>query len=302
MTKLLYVTPRTARHETSFLDDFSRSVEELGYARTSNPAEADLSIVWGWDRLICQQPTIFVEMGWIPRWHYQVSPRGLNYRSHLAQMTDAPVAKFDLGQAHDWLWKHRSLRPPEHVFRYADPTGMPFDFGYDFVLVPLQVDGDANLRPTQDMPMQEFVDLVTVMNPPYPVVFRGHPATIAKHGHLNVGRPADRLFINPDVTVHQMLKSLRCLGVIALNSNVVHDAMVWNKTIVTLAPGPWPHDLFPHEFMKSPDPFSYYKNTVEEPRLRYIHRLRSVQWKLSEAQDVGRVKKMVEMAYEEVQR
>lgn len=297
--KRLYVTPRTARHETQFLDDFSRSVDELGYSRTADPQEADLSIVWGWKRVVPGQPTIFVEMGWIPRWYYQVSARGLNYQSHLKDQPDDPISKFLMGQAGDWLWKHRSIKPPERAFNYADPTGQPFDFGYDYLLAPLQVDGDANLNVSLIKTAEEFIDEISFLDPPFPVVFRAHPATIAKHSALQPIRPGDRVFLDTTITVHQMLKSIRCLGVVALNSNCVHDAMVWGKDVWAFAQGPWPTNLFQSGFTCMKEAYSH--SFPESPeRLRYVHRLTEAQWSLSEAQNVARVSAMEEAAYQEI--
>ncbi len=297
--KRLYVTPRTARHETVFLSDFAENIERLGYLRTADPQKADLSLVWGWRRAVPEQPTIFVEAGWIPRWHYQVSPCGLNYQSHLKRMPDTPISPFLMRQASDWLWKHRAAKPTDSAFLYADPTGVPFDFGYDYLLAPLQVDGDANLNISLIKSMDEFIDEISFRDPPFPVVFRGHPARVAQHSALESQRPGDRVFLDPRITVHQMLKSIRCLGVIALNSNVVHDAMVWGKDIWAFAQGPWPTTLFQSGFPCARETYAPTWPHSQE-RLRYVHRLTEVQWAPDEAKSLERVRKMVESAYEEI--
>ena len=72
------VVPPRFDHEAVFLNEFARTVVEHGI-------ETDVTLQWG-VHTPSDGPTIYVECGWLPRWWYQVSHRGINAQHHLAPL------------------------------------------------------------------------------------------------------------------------------------------------------------------------------------------------------------------------
>jgi glycosyltransferase involved in cell wall biosynthesis len=91
--------------------------------------------------------------------------------------------------------------------------------------------------------MQGLIDLVSRANPPWPLVFKQHPADLLRknrHLRLQCRRPQDLLYPHEHGNVHQILASGRCLGIVSVNSNVVHDGLLWDVPAVALGRGVWP--------------------------------------------------------------
>lgn len=299
----IYISARTARHERDFLVTFGRSCLFLGHDLVTDPLEADVSVIWGFDRAVSGQPTVFVEVGWIPRWYYQVSPYGLNSESHLRWLDwDVPSPAFSA--ARDHLWRMRFEQPPSSAYWYADPRGEPpKDLPEHFLLVPFQVEGDLNLRGNPIQTMQALVDTLSKWNPDVDLFFRGHPALIAQYDKLKIRRRRDHLDLSKrNCTVHQLLKSERCLGVVTINSNVAHDAIVWDKYVIALGRGSWPEEIFdstlPKDLAQALWAFESGDKLVS--RVEYVARMRTVQWIAGFAGMPEKVSTMLEVAKEAV--
>lgn len=311
-----YHSPRRAcpSHESEMLATLCETLEILGWSCVRNPEDADLSVVWGWDRLVENQPTIFVERGWLPRWEYQVSPRGLNAESHVASGYSPRTTLDADGEAQRAATRNRlrELRETPCAewpadFAYADPTVEPVPdetVPEEFILAPLQVDGDPNLRGRPYARTRDFVLSVSLADPPFPVLFKRHPAQAARGIVVESLRRGDRVVDHdPRVNVHAYLKHPGCRCVVTLNSNVAHDAILWNVPVVALARGVWPsHGPFWTTTPASWPGFFHYAagQGMRDARLDYVAHLLREQWTTERAGEEREVEALAEAAFREV--
>lgn len=291
-------------HEQHFLLDLLETCEALGHKR-AHPDDADLLIVWnGRGVEVGDRTALYVECGWLPRWWYQVSHSGINAEHHAASPDLSPIgasAAFDARS----LLRHVREFPPPPEFSYADATrsvveGAP----YHFVLVPLQVEADTNMRhvPRQVSTPQGMVRYVESLGLPVPVVFKLHPAAVARGVVVDVEPP--NIIAGPERgTVHQWLRHDGCELVIVANSNVAHDALLWDRPVVTLGHGIWPGPE------RARRPFEddclgdlgwhrewHRRERQRNLRLAYVDFLLRTQWRPEDARDLERVAGAIEEA------
>ena len=68
-----------------FLDAFAASASRAGFdVDRSAGRGAGVTVVWNGRRHAGRGPTLYCEHGWLPRWEYQISTRGINADSHAA--------------------------------------------------------------------------------------------------------------------------------------------------------------------------------------------------------------------------
>jgi glycosyltransferase involved in cell wall biosynthesis len=235
-----------------FLDALATSAASLGHrivrnARGIGYDRSTLSIVWNGRGHPKRGPTLYCEHGWLPRWAYQVSPSGINADSHVASFrwNGDPLTPEDETALDRHLDSIRTQPPPG--FEYMETTReAAANVPERFLLVPLQIETDTNIlrhAPASLRSMQALVDLVSVASPPWPVIFKQHPADVRRGNrqlHLRLRRRQDSIWPQATGNVYQLLKSGHCAGVVTINSNVAHDAMLWNVPAVALGAGVWP--------------------------------------------------------------
>lgn len=297
---------------SDLLDTLAATAAGLGHTvtRDTRRTAADprvLSIVWNGRGHLGRGPTLYCEHGWLPRADYQISPRGINADSHAAPfawdgrpLTEAQSAALDARLA---AVKSASF---EGYYQYmqADkdvPLGLPADF----LLVPLQIESDTNIvrhAPASLRTMQALVDHVSRINPPWPVIFKQHPADARvgnRHLQLRTRRPQDRLWPQSRGNIHQMLKGGACRGIVTLNSNVAHDGLLWDVPAIVLGRNVWPSSGVCTPFLTTwPKDWSQLSASVTEPeavacRRAYAHHLIRHQWSLDEARDPQRVAELL---------
>lgn len=235
------------------LDTLAATVAGLGHRVTRAPhravsAPGTLAIVWNGRAHAARGPVLYGEHGWLPRSDYQISPLGINAGSHAARFVWQGVA-LDAPQAAALQAHLQAVRAASYsgYYRYMQPgldalPGLPDGF----LLVPLQIESDTNIvrhAPAHLRRMQALVDHIAQVNPPWPVIYKQHPAD-SRHGHRHLAlrprRAQDQVWPHDRGNVHQMLKSGHCRGVVTVNSNVAHDALLWDVPVVVLGRGVWP--------------------------------------------------------------
>jgi glycosyltransferase involved in cell wall biosynthesis len=281
---LIYVDPAKHGHERDFTAAIAGTLHRLGHDTTRSPRrDIAAAVVWngrGWPRGRC--PTLYVECGWLPRWWYQVSHRGINADHHaapivpVADMTAADQAELAAhielcraGNPYNWPY----LRRCEESF----PDSLP----ERFILVPLQIESDTNMRHVapERRTVQGLVDWCVRQNPALPLVFKNHPAE-KKDRHLQHLRPGDIQFPALPWTVHDLLRSGRVAALWTANSNSVHDAMLWGVPAQALDAGIWGASIAPAE----PLP------------LAYLLALSRAQWSLEDARNPETVRAALDRA------
>ncbi len=265
-----------------------------------------LSIVWNGRRHRSPGPTLYCEHGWLPRWHYQISPAGINADSHIAPFrwpeATPPATVLEQARAHlESLCGGAGCR---HEYMRTDREP-PADLPRDFLLVPLQIEQDTNIVrhvPARLRRMQALIDQVSANDPPWPVLFKQHPADrrrANRHLRLRVRRQQDQVRPHDRGNIHQILKSGRCRGVISLNSNVVHDGLLWNVPAVVLGDNVWPREAKSPFYLGLPQDWGRFEAYFEDPEIRagqlaYVHFLITHQWTLEDARNRDRVAELLE--------
>lgn len=284
------------KHEDLFLRSIAKTAVDIGHKLTP-ASKADVVIQWGVSRDAGANPppALHCELGWLPRWSYQVSHKGINAAHHRAR---ARLEKLTREQ----VWKVNLI-----LTAAREGKGMPSDWGYmqrgkienapksPYVLAPLQMANDVNMDhvPEQIRTNQQFIDYVSECELPHPVYFKQHPNSQAKDQiGLKVRRKQDHIWRHKDGSVYQLLESSNVVAVVARNSNVVHDALLYHTPTVALARGIWPPKVF-GDAMSLRYFAGFLADWCREPwrkhRESYVHWLGRVQWKLSDAADPQRV-------------
>jgi hypothetical protein len=293
------------------LDALAGSARALGHAVVRNVPRSTrlpgtLSVVWNGRGLAGPGRTLFCEHGWLPRSDYQISPRGINADSHAATfdwdrraLEAAESAALD---AHFAKVKAAALAGQHHYSEAGASEPLP----EEFLLVPLQMEGDTNLirhAPANLRTMRALVDFVSRLDPPWPVVYKQHPADArGSHAQLKLvpGRLCDRIRPDASGNVHALLSSGACRGILAINSNVAHDGLLWDIPAIVLGRNVWPASGRIMPFLTAvPLDWSALAESATAAeavacRRAYAYHLVRHQWTLDEARDPERVAWLLE--------
>lgn len=310
------IEKRSAGAVGDLLDALARTIAGLGHAVSRNPAHAaqqsrTLSIVWNGRWLHGRGPVLFCEHGWLPRSDYQISPRGINAGSH-----EAPWAwdgqPLDEARKRELDAHFERIKAATHGghYRYMQVAGeIPTTLPPEFLLVALQIENDTNIirhAPATLRTMQALVDHVARLDPPWPVIFKQHPADARganAHLRLRPRRPQDAVWAHARGNVHQMLKSAGCRGILTINSNVAHDGLLWDVPAIALGRNIWPSTgagrkpfltAVPRDWSALAE--SAASREAIDCRRAYAHFLMRTQWTLSDAQDPRRVQALIDSA------
>ncbi|MEH6413428.1 glycosyltransferase [Pseudomonas sp. CGJS7] len=302
----------------ALLDALAVSAAGLGHSVARDPRSSAhnprvLSIVWNGRGYTTQGPTLYCEHGWLPRSDYQISPRGINADSHAAPFAwdgraldgerDAALQRrLDAIKSaeFDGYYQYMQANRPQS-------TALP----ERFLLVPLQIESDTNIvrhAPARLRTMQALIDHVSRLDPPWPVIYKQHPAdarTGNRHLRLQLRRRQDLLWPQTRGNIHQMLRSGQCAGILTLNSNVAHDGLLWDVPAIVLGRNVWPAQAPVQPFLTQvPDDWSRLAASVSEAdsvacRRAYAWHLISHQVSLAESSDPDRVAALLELALRE---
>lgn len=280
-----------------FFNQLSKTLTGMGAKVVRIPRRAHpktlISFVWNGRHIQPRGVAIYCEHGWLPRWHYQMSPSGINASSHCAPFVFQPkkLKSQDKELVNRYLGYLRTYGPKG----YMNPNAKTFsNLPKAFLLAPLQMEGDTNIQrhaPTTLRQMQAFLDYVSWHNPNLPILFKQHPAdarTSQAHLNLRLARKCDRLIPHATANIHQLLKSGRCKGIISLNSNSVHDGLIWNIPSVVLGNNIWPRtgtSPFLNRIPKNYQKMEQHFRATHDCRIAYCLHLIRNQWTLQDIRD-----------------
>jgi glycosyltransferase involved in cell wall biosynthesis len=279
-----------------FLDDLARTAQMAGFdvVRTRFPARGNsrsISVVWNGRQHRSAGRTLYCEHGWLPRTDYQISRGGINADSHFAPWTwdGESITKEEKEALEIHL---ESIRNSDSTYEFMQPRKPAVtDLPDEYLLVPLQMEWDTNIVrhvPAKFRRMQNLIDVVEDANPPWPVIFKQHPADRNRGNRqlkLRLSRKCNQLRAHNDGNIHQLLKSSdRCKAIITLNSNVAHDGLLWGIPSIVLGKNIWPRGERLSPFMHAiPPDWSRFEewNLLPETRAcrdAYMHFIRINQW------------------------
>ncbi len=250
----------------------------------SSSANCALTIQWGGKRPSHDLPTIYCELGWLPRWSYQVSWSGINANHHAAGQWSA--LRSDDHPEPRLLDIRAGTEMPQYGWGYGDPTVKTCAGLRKFWLCPLQVPTDVNMEslPEEMQTPQGLVDYVLTSTLPrgHRVYFKQHPASSERGQVLKIPYP-HKYLPHDEGQIASYLKSPQCLGVICGNSNVFHDALLWGKPATALGDGFW-----------GKGPVTMEPGTDETNA--YLRHVLASQWTLADAGNTEKVRELLKGA------
>ncbi len=264
-----------------------------------------IKIVWNGRGYRGRGHTLFCEHGWLPRWSYQISPGGINASSHLAPFAWDGTALSEQHARSLALHLSRLRERGPGAYRYMQTQVEPAaDTPSEYILVPLQMEWDTNIQrhvPARFRRMQALLDAVSQADPPVPVIYKQHPADMRRGNRqlrLRLGRKQDAIWPHERANIHALLKGGRCRGIVSLNSNVVHDGIIWGVPAVVLGRNLWPQGDDGPFLTQLPGDWSRLFGLWSDPHRRacrdaYAHYLMRHQWTREDASDPAKVRALL---------
>lgn len=312
------IEKRTAGLVGDLFETLAVSVAALGHTVSRDPRATArnprvLSIVWNGRGHSLLGPALYCEHGWLPRADYQISPRGINADSHAAPFVwdgQALTAEQD-ATLEQRLAAIKSTGFSGYYQYMQANREHRIDLPAQFLLVPLQIESDTNIirhAPSSLRTMQALIDHVSRLDPPWPVIFKQHPAdarTRNRHLRLQLRRKQDLLWPQTRGNIHEMLRSGACRGILTLNSNVAHDGLLWDVPAIVLGRNVWPRSGAVKPFLtEAPRDWALLAESAASAegiacRRAYAQHLIAHQYSLSEAADPQRVAGLLELALRE---
>jgi hypothetical protein len=288
-----------------------QSLIKLGHHVGSYAAgECDLNVFWTGKQVPPSEVgrSVIVEVAWLPRSHYQVSPSGSNAMGHYARTYACrPLTADETAFIRGYLDRVQRLyarrvdeAAVERLRRRLPP---------EFVLFPLQLANDFNLK-FSGTGLSRFYSAdvnrnhelaaacIELMSPvtSLPVVFKQHPFDTTTNlrellrGHQLVLDNAD------SVSAHDLFATGACKAVVSVNSNTLHEAAAWNIPAVCLGRLIWPEESERPPFKASVHDLPAVLSTrpLDDPGLlSYLHYLVRQQWTLTDFQNELMVAELV---------
>lgn len=247
---------------------------------------------------------LIAEHSWLPRSGYQISAYGANGRGAPPELKPGDSYLKILGGKDNVCSRLEKLN---RAYYSNGPKVSTIDFEKEFIVVPMQLGNDLNLRDSstkfskhygRDNATQLFVaDLVATINDydlPFPVYFTQHP--VDRENHKIELRNNDRLFKSTQgISTLDLVQNPLCRGLISVNSNMVHEALCLNVPCCVFG------RLYWREQQDSPfaqDPDEFFGDKLMKPHdntnvLEYLAKLLCHQWYLNDLQNPSIVRELI---------
>lgn len=282
----IYLQPPPSQIARDLFAPLRLSLQALGHEvrHVAERKRPGVAVVWNGRGVHGGGCQVFcAENGWLPRSAYQIGLGGFNANHHAAPWRwTGPLSDEDAGDLDEYLELLRS-RVEGGAYGYTDPTGEPAGPGEPFLLAPFQMPQDVNMEsvPQGLRTPFSFASAVLDASPPWRVVFKQHPMD-ANHGNDQLSIPVSKggeVWPHSRANIHQLLKSPDCRGVVTLNSNTAHDALLWGVPVIALGRGMWAgrDEALPEDWAAWEAACCW--RQVAPARRAYAHRLIRQQWK-----------------------
>ncbi len=251
-----------------------------------------------------------MEVGWIPRWNYQISPTGSNYLGHYARTYQfRDLNPGETAFITEYLKKLRSIYA--HSINPIKLKKLTSALTEDFILFPLQLANDFNLKfsdtefskyysatgNNNTMLAQACIEKATAAVKSLPIIFKQHPFDHTQGLQNIAGNNALILDNSVDISSHEIFATGRCKAVISINSNTLHEAAVWGIPCISLGKLIWNRNTSRPPFASS---FEELDRVLQTPPmedtalLAYLHYLVENQWTLNDFQNPRMVEELVQ--------
>ncbi|WP_444925268.1 hypothetical protein ACJJI4_11895 [Microbulbifer sp. TRSA002] len=170
------------------------------------------------------QKYYFLEAGWFPqKGTYYEDTLGVNAKSHIAQTTPNSLTPEETKKIK--AWKKDKIKANGN-FQACDK---------DYYFVPLQLESDSNIKYFSPFPtMEKFVSwIIKNTNNEVQIVVRPHP--LDKTCKEKLAAMSNRVVVNTETPLNSLIAS--CKAVIGINSTVLLESLVYEKTVFALGKG-----------------------------------------------------------------
>lgn len=290
------------RHIKNAFTVLYATLEDMGCPVNRTPVEqADIVLRWSTKHMpkSGERAPLILEHGWLPRFSYQLSDSGSNAQSHVAKAYQHVDLSAD---------QRRTVLAFVERMRLIFQRGVQVDahlpINEPFVLVAFQLATDFNLRFSNSLFSrfysedaganikfsQAIVDHVEAANLPYRVVYKQHPSDRSDlRKNLRIAASGSLLVANDDsASTHDLFASGLCRLVVSVNSNTLHEGLVWGIPALALGTLIWDEDCdirpLPKDLVEGAVQAGI--SVMEDPRcLSYLWHLMKNQWYLSDFQN-----------------
>ncbi|HSA06213.1 MAG TPA: hypothetical protein P5556_03450 [Candidatus Gastranaerophilales bacterium] len=276
---------------------------------------ADLFICWSNKHDIKNSNKIFMEHGWLPRFSFQLSPLGSNALGHYAK---------------EYVFNEITDKQRDSILRHFSTLKFYFEQNIDFkkidylkeqikeefVIFPFQLANDFNLKhsnscfarfyePEQGenhLFAQECINFAEKHVDNIKIIFKQHPVDNTENFSEKVfyDNKKNSLILKEDkISLTELFLTGLCKGIISVNSNSVHEALLWGIPSICAGTLIWNEDT-----VKNNRPFGkdledldkiFKLNVLEDQKtLSYINNILKNQWYLSDFQNPLMVKHLIE--------
>ena len=283
------------------------TLEDSGYpVNRCEPAKVDLVFDWSGkaQNYTTGGAVLFMEHGWLPRYSYQISNKGTNSKSHVAE---------------NYRYKNLSTLERSIVQRYCNKimrimtckieasteSKVKRHINHDHILFPFQLSNDMNLLNSNNSLSKHYsagihsnisfaqacIDLVEAADPPLPVVFKQHPVDKNENltAKLKLNDHRNKIVTNDDaIGTSDIFASNLCKLVISVNSNTMHEALAFGIPGISLGTMMWNERVSDRPLPDGLDSIERLlekKTDYENHRNSYLLHLIKNQWFLSDFQN-----------------
>lgn len=185
---------------------------------------------------------VYAEHGWLPRSTYQLSSRGCNSRNHIRFSGDGDYVRLVGG--YERLQRLKSnLRAG-----FGTPLAVGPQYGdRHFFLVALQPKSGNDLGFLQSRTVlgncrqelagerlgQALIDHVESVAPSCRIIFTQHPGDHSR-SRYRVRSGNTIVYAGQGPRTIDLVRHANCRGVIAINSNILHEALLWERPTLAL--------------------------------------------------------------------
>ncbi len=276
-------------------------------------SKVDRVIYWSAKRINPEffDKKIIMEHGWIPRSTYQISKLGSNTQGHYAKNYQyKPLTETEKGYVLQYIAKLRKNYNPDlkKVKKFKEKIIE------SFILVPFQQAGDFNLKHSNTsfkkfygngaeanlIFKQGWIDYLKQYKFPYKLLFKQHPVdkrhTLDKD--LKLPKNSNIILERHQISIHEIFASGLCKAIVSLNSNSVHEALIYNIPVICLDKLVWNDNTTPRPFAKDIKKINTIINTKpleNDIILAYLYHLIKNQWTLKDLQNPLMVEKLIEL-------
>jgi hypothetical protein len=303
------------RHLKNAYQVLYATMEDMGYL-VNRCAPSHASVVFDWseknDSYSYNKARIIMEHGWLPRSSYQLSAHGTNARSHVAQ--NFRLGSLEPEQAHYVMNQVAVMRQIFESVISTNRTDQLWQLiAKPFIFFPLQLATDFNLKfsnsplahyysidPQANVALaQACVNMMERADLPLPVVYKQHPADKTVLGNVLKFRDQRSILIENKHTISSLdlLSSGLCQLVVSINSNTLHEALMFSLPVIALGSLLWQERVDSRPFAGA---LHAAKDLIGHDPLRdastqhYLYQLFANQWYLSDFQNPLMVRALIE--------